>query len=137
SDTAALKSAIDGIKPTDRRSRLKQAYQLAEAQMHFNPDQNRPNVEPPDIFVLSDGRVLDASELSVKGKVTYKQIGTEHAGNIAVVSLSAKRSYEQPAQVEIFARLANFGPEPVNADVELWVSPIDPAEPEKDNFQQR
>jgi hypothetical protein len=137
SDTSALKTAIDNITQTDRLSRLKQAYQLADAQNHFNPDQLRDNKEPPDIFVYSDGRVLDGNELSVKGKVTYKQIGTEMAGNIAIVSLSAKRNYERPNEVEVFARLANYGPDVVTTDVELWVSPIDPADPGTDNFQNR
>jgi len=137
SDTVALKNAIDSIKPTDRKSRLKQAYQLAEAQVNFNPEQLRANVEPPDVFLFSDGRVLDESELSIKGNVIYEQIGTERAGNIAIVSLSARRNYERPTEVQVFARFANYGPEPVNADVELWVSPIDPADPSTDSFQNR
>jgi hypothetical protein len=135
SDTAALKAAIDGIQPTDHSTRLKQAYQFAEAQTHFNPDQLRSSVEPPDVFVYSDGRVLDANELSIKGKVVYEKIGTDKAGNIAIVSLSAKRLYERPTEVQVFARLANYGPEPVTADVELWVSPLDPTEPGADSFQ--
>ncbi|WP_428938113.1 vWA domain-containing protein [Fontivita pretiosa] len=137
SDTVALKNAIDSIKPTDRKSRLKQAYQLAEAQVNFNPEQLRANVEPPDVFLFSDGRVLDESELSIKGNVIYEQVGTEQAGNIAIVSLSARRNYERPTEVQVFARFANYGPEPVNADVELWVSPIDPANPSTDSFQNR
>lgn len=137
SDTAALKAAIDRLKTTDRPSSLKQAYQLAEAQVNFNPEQLRANVEPPDVFVFSDGRVRDANELSIKGDLKYEKIGTDQAGNIAIVSLSAKRNYERPTEVQIFARLANFGPEPVTADVELWVSPIDPADPKTDTFQNR
>ena len=137
SDTAALKTAIDNIQATDRRSRLKQAYQLAEAQTHFNPDQLRTNAELPDVFVFSDGRVLDANELSIKGNLKYERVGTDQAGNIAVVSLSAKRNYERPNEVQVFARLANYGPEPVTSDVELWVSPIDPADPGTDSFQNR
>lgn len=137
SDTVALKNAIDGIKQTDRKSRLKQAYQLADAQTHFSENQLRSATDLPDVFVYSDGKVLDANELSVKGKVTYKQIGTDTAGNIAIVSLSAKRNYEHPNEVEIFATLADYGTEPVDADVELWVSPIDPTDPGKDNFEFR
>jgi hypothetical protein len=137
SDTAALKNAIDAIKPTDRKSRLKQAYQLAEAQTQFNPNQLRPDVDPPDVFVYSDGRVLDATELSIKGNLKYEKIGTDQAGNIAIVSLSAKRNYERPNEVQIFARLADFGPDPVTADVELWVSSIEPSDPNTDSFQNR
>src|SRR5437016_150973 len=38
-DTSSLRKAIDDIKPTDRPTRLKLAYQLAEAQSNFNPEQ--------------------------------------------------------------------------------------------------
>jgi hypothetical protein len=137
SDTSALRTAIDNIQPTDRRSRLKQAYQLAEAQTNFNPEQLRSNVEPPEVFVYSDGRVLDASDLSIQGKVIYKAIGSDKASNIAIVSLNARRNYEQPNKVQIYARFADYGPEPVNADIELWVSPIDPNDPQTDSFQNR
>ncbi len=138
-DTMALKTAIDSITPTDRRSRLKTAYQLADAKLAFIAEQLRPGsgVVLPDVFVYSDGRVLDASELSIKGKLTYEKIGSADAGNIAVVSLSAKRNYERPTEVQIFARLANFGTKVEKADVELSVSPIDPADPAKDDFKVR
>jgi hypothetical protein len=36
--------------------------------------------------------------------------------------MSAKRNYENPTEVQVFARLANFGDQVVNADVNLLVS---------------
>src|SRR6185436_18423422 len=118
-DTVSLKNAIDSIKPTDRKTRLKLAYQLADAQLAFIPEQNRTNVPPPDVYVFSDGRVLDSGELHIKGNLRYEKVGTDQAGNIAIVALSAKRNYERPTEVQIFARLANFGSEVQKADVEL------------------
>src|SRR5262245_74147 len=120
SDVPALKRAIDSIQQTDRKSRLKLAYQLAEAQSNFNPEQLRSLVKP-DIWVYSDGRVGDASELSIRGNLRYDKIGSEKTGNVAIVAMNAKRNYERPTEVQIFARLANYGPEPVNADVQLVV----------------
>ena len=35
--------------------------------------------------------------------------------------MSAKRNYERPTEVQIFARLANFGPQPIAPDVQLTV----------------
>jgi hypothetical protein len=122
SDANLLRNAIDRVKPTDRKTRLKLAYQLAEAKLFFIPEQNRSNVEPPDVRVFSDGRALDANELSIKSPVTLERVGDEGgAPNVAVVALSAKRNYERPTQVQVFARLANFGPEPVSSSVELTV----------------
>ena len=118
-DTALLRAAIDRVKPTDRKSSLKMAYQLADAQLMFIPEQNRTNKEPPDIHVYSDGRVLDEKELAVQGRVVFERIGTEEAGNIGIVALSAKRNYENPVQVQVFARLANFGPQPVETFVKM------------------
>lgn len=114
-DRVALKNAIDLIEPTDRKTRLKLAYGLAEAQAAaFVPEQLRTNADPPDVFVFSDGRVLDNTDLSIRANVTYHQIGSPDAGNVAIVALSAKRNYERPTEVQIFARLANFGPEPLS-----------------------
>ena len=119
-DTAALRTAIDGIQPTDRKSKLKLAYKLAEAQVKYHPEQLRPN-EKPTVFVYSDGRISDAKELSVQADIRYTKIGREDTSNIAIVSLSAKRNYERPTEVQVFARLANFGPEPITTDVQLTV----------------
>ena len=118
-DAAALRRAIDSVQPTDRKSSLKMAYQLADAQLMFIPEQNRTNKEPPDIHVYSDGRVKDDQDLAVQGKVIFEKIGTDDAGNIGIVALSAKRNYETPTQVQVFARLANFGPEPADTFVHL------------------
>lgn len=134
SDRASLKRAINSIEPTDRKTKLKLAYQLAEAQVAFLPEQNRTNVEPPEVWVYSDGRIADADQLQIRAPVKLVQIGGENAKNIAVVALSAKRNYERPTEVQIFARLANYGPEAVKAQVQLSISPIDPADPARDAY---
>ncbi|HYE19129.1 MAG TPA: VWA domain-containing protein [Tepidisphaeraceae bacterium] len=122
SDQARLRNAIDSIKQTDRPSRLKLAYQLAEAQSSFIPEQNRANVKP-DVFLYSDGRTVDATTVAAQQiNVKFQQLGREDTPNVAIVALSAKRNYERPTEVQVFARLANFGPEPVEADVNLQVA---------------
>lgn len=120
-DAARLRLAIDSIEQTDRKSRLKLAYQLADAQSAFIPEQNRANIKP-DVFLFSDGRAIDAESLTLRGNLRFPAIGDEKTGNIAIVALSAKRNYENPTQVEVFARLANYGPEVVDADVNLSVA---------------
>ncbi|MDB5302761.1 MAG: hypothetical protein JWM97_310 [Phycisphaerales bacterium] len=120
-DTAALRSAVDRIQPTDRRSRLKLAYQLAEAQTNFNPEQLRSDTNLPDVRLFSDGKVLDADELALRGNLIFEKIGSPTSKNIAIVALNAKRNYERPTQVQVFARLANYGPEPVEVPVQLSV----------------
>jgi len=134
SDAAGLRKAIDDIKPTDRPTKLKLAYQLAEAQSNFNPDQLRANVRP-DVWLFSDGKAEDAKDVSIKAELHYEPIGSSSAENVGIVSLSAKRNYQRPTEVEVFVRLANYGPNPVKADVQLAVAPIDPADPSHIQFQ--
>jgi len=119
-DVPALKRAIENIKPTDGRSRLKMAYQLAEAQANYNPDQLRSLVKP-DVWVFSDGRVLDGLDLRITGELKYDKVGSDDLGNVAIVAMNARRNYERPTEVQVFARLANYGTEPVKADVQLVV----------------
>jgi Aerotolerance regulator N-terminal/von Willebrand factor type A domain len=128
SDGRMLKNVIDSIQPTDRRSKLEAAYQLADAQAAFTTVTNfagggdaQAFRKPPDVYLFSDGRVLDGDKVSVQGNLHFEQVGTATAGNIAIVALSARRDYQEPTQVQVFARLANFGPEPVN-DVQVQLS---------------
>jgi hypothetical protein len=129
-DAVALRRAIDSIQPTDRRSRLEMAYKLAEAQTAYGIEagvedesgQSRGGPRP-DVWLFSDGRMLDNDRVSIRADVKYHRIGTETAKNVGIVALEAKRNYERPTEVQIFARLANFGAEPVNADVQLSISP--------------
>lgn len=122
SDAVGLKNAIDSIHPTDRPTRLDLAYRLASAQMNINPDQLRANPKDiPEVRMYSDGRAEDIRDASISAPVTLERIGTDKANNIAIVALSAKRNYERPTQVQVFARLANFGPDPADASVRLRV----------------
>src|SRR5688572_13986071 len=120
-DAQKARVAINSIEQTDRRSRLKLAYQLAEAQSSFIPEQNRENVRP-DVFLYSDGRTLDSTSLTLRGNLTYERIGEEKTDNVAIVAMSAKRNYENPTEVQVFARLANYGAEVVDADVNLLIA---------------
>ena len=109
SDGPAIKRAIDSIQQTDKKSKLKLAYQLAEAQSAFNPEQLRPGVGSlPDVWVYSDGRVSDAGDLSIRGNLKYDKIGSDDAGNIAIVAMNAKRNYERPTRSAGFCALANY-----------------------------
>ncbi len=120
-DGPLLKRAIDGIQPTDRRTKLKLAFQLAGAQAAHIPEQNRGMVKPT-VYLYSDGRIEDASELTLDGDLKFQPIGTDTAPNLAVVSMDAKRNYDNPVQVQVFARLADYGPRPISADVQLTVN---------------
>jgi hypothetical protein len=114
SDQRVLDNAIDSIDPTDRPCKLEDAYRLADAQAAFTSGYSARNRVPPDVYLFSDGRADDASRVSVNGNLHFNSIGTTSARNIAIVAMNARRNYERPTQVQVFARLANFGPDPIN-----------------------
>ena len=120
SDPNALKNAIDGIAPTDRRTKLALAYKLAESQTASFPEHQRGN-EQPGIFVFSDGRAEDVKDVAVRGDLKYTKIGSDDTPNVGIVTFSAQRNYEHPEEVQVFARLANYGPTPVRTDVQLSI----------------
>jgi hypothetical protein len=125
-DVGALRTAIDSITPTDRGSRARMAFDIAEAQATYNPEQGRGDVPAPEAVVFSDGRMVDSpNDLQFREKIRYERIGTEGLGNVGIVAMSARRNFERPTQVQVFARLENFGPVPVSSDVQLEVAPIE------------
>ena len=121
SEQAALKRAIDSIQPTDRHTRLKLAYELADASSAFNPDQVSTQGNGADVYLYSDGRAPDTDDLSLHGKLHFERIGADDSQNVGIVALSARRNYEHPTHVQVFARLANFGPNEVEVPVQLSV----------------
>jgi len=123
SDKLRLKRAIDSIEGTDRLTRLADALRVAESQStFFYPEEKRPSQEPPRIHLFSDGRIGDAADLSLRrAQMLYSPIGSSAAPNLAVAALSARRSYERPTEVQVFARFANYGPAPVE-DVGVLLS---------------
>jgi hypothetical protein len=133
SDAPALRSAISDIRPTDRLGKLKLAYQLADAQGQFV--ENAGSAQSMQrVFLYSDGRVSDQRELALRGELLFESLGDPQSGNVAIVAMSGRRNFDRPTEVQVFARLANYGPTPVDADVQLSVSPIDPAKPSSDDF---
>ncbi|HEX8916566.1 MAG TPA: VWA domain-containing protein, partial [Humisphaera sp.] len=119
-DAAMLNRAIDAIQPTDGRSDISEAYKLADARLKVLPEQSRTDKEF-DVRIFSDGRLVEQERAVLEGNPTFEKIGTDTAANVAIVALSARRNYDVPTKVQVFARLANYGPEPVEVPVQLSV----------------
>lgn len=128
-DSALLKSAIDDITPSDRPTRLRTAYTLADANMGANAAERLRDdaANRADVFLFSDGRVppSDAVDLSIRGTLNYERIGSDQAENVAIVAASVKRNYEEPTRAQVFARVDNFGPNIAEAAVRVSVAQID------------
>ncbi len=119
-DKAQLRRAIDGITPTQQRSRLDPAIALIEPQLTGGEGE----AQGLSVFVFSDGRThADGGDTpALPGTpLTFVPIGSDAPDNLAIVAASARRDPEKPEEVEVFARLANFGPDEVTATVTMTI----------------
>jgi hypothetical protein len=133
SDKAALKRKIDSIEQTQSSSTLSEAISLAEAyaqnQVIGGEDLGSdvaPESAAPDasVFLFTDGRVEDTDEVAVEkfdvGRMRVVNVG-KRMDNVAIVSMDARRRYEQPEILEVTALVQNFDAEPRNFDAVLYV----------------
>lgn len=119
-DKSALKAAIARVQPSHRLTRMKQTAALVEAQSRYQ-EGTAATPQLPDVYLYSDGRIDDATDVALRGNVKFMLVGSDQAPNLAITSLSARRNYERPTEVQVFAALTNFGPETVTAQVEVRV----------------
>jgi hypothetical protein len=124
-DKRRLARQIEAIQPTDARTHVGEALQLAVAYSSQLIDEGR--VDTPeaakagttDIRLFSDGRIEDATQQAViRGQLRYYPVG-QAVDNVGIVSFDVRRDYERPGVLSIFAQVENFGPEPVTTDVSV------------------
>jgi hypothetical protein len=138
-DRSLLRRAVESIKPTQRTTRLEEALSLADSLA--NPSRStddaasRPAGEDPakartyvaaegmptEVFLYSDGRFPDVSDFNLGNlSVQYQKMG-EGAENVGIVTLNAARDDRDPGRLLVFAQVANYKSEAVNAKIELEV----------------
>ncbi|MFI4860352.1 MAG: VWA domain-containing protein, partial [Phycisphaerales bacterium JB063] len=120
SDLAQVRRAIRDIEPTDQRSHLDAA--IATIEPHARQGGSGEHALTAHVF--SDGRVQQRSDEPLalaNTKVLWHAIGggAESSDNLALVALSARRDFENPQQVQVFARLANYSDQPITTNVTI------------------
>ena len=124
SDSRQLAAAIDAIQPGDSISQLGEAVTVARAFAQTPGGENgaAPAEAQAQLVLFSDGRIRDLDTIVVGAEeMVFHRIGMT-PDNVAITAMKARRSYEQPEQIEIFASLANYGVEPVTRDVQLGIN---------------
>jgi von Willebrand factor type A domain/Aerotolerance regulator N-terminal len=124
SDRRQLAAAIDAIEAGDGASQLGEAITVARAfAQSSGAEAATPAAEAQAKLVLfSDGRIRDVDTIAVASdELVYHRIG-QARDNVAITAMKARRSYEQPEQIEVFASLANYGSEAVTRDVQLGIN---------------
>jgi len=123
SDTHRLLRAIEAIRPTDGGSALARALAVARAfaQSPGEDAAGQGSAEPARLELFSDGRIADAADLAVNpGELVFHRIGRD-GGNVGIVAMQARRSFERAEEVSVFATLANYHRRPVDLQLQLAV----------------
>ena len=123
SNRRLLQAALDTIELTDEEADLDAALQLAGA---FAARGEDATDQPPDVILISDGGVSSYNNgegFSLRsGEFRYIQVGLtpdDMVNNLGIATFSARRDYEDPAKVLVFARFVNAGSLTVDAIVSL------------------
>lgn len=118
-------AAVAGIEPTDGRSLIGPALDLARAYTTIvDPDsQLGPGEAPAALEIWSDGRVSDlADQVLMPGEtLQYHQVGDPDTRNIGIASIAAERPYDQPGRIQVFVAVENPDLEPRQIDLQLAV----------------
>lgn len=121
SDRRQLDAAIDAITPTDGGSRIAEAITVARAfaQSPGTEANDRSSEAPAKLVLFSDGRIEDVDEITVgEQELVFHSIGRT-GDNIGITAMQARRSYEDPDKVSVFATVDNFYRQDKKFDIRL------------------
>ena len=128
SDKQLVHAAIDSVTGGDGGSSLAEAVQVARAyaQPPGEDADERSAVPAAQLELFSDGRIADVADVLVReGELRYHcAVESAPAGpcdNVALAAMDARRSYQQPSEVTVFAGLVNYADREVTCDVQLSV----------------
>ncbi|MFH1921504.1 MAG: VWA domain-containing protein [Planctomycetota bacterium] len=121
-----LRRALDAIQPTERTTSLSEALEVASGRA--NPGRSSEDAGdvqvaeplPATLYLFSDGKFPDVSDFRLGNlDPVYTPIGSEDAANVGIEAFSVRRHVSDPALLQAFARVGNFGPQDVSVPVEL------------------
>jgi Ca-activated chloride channel homolog len=117
SDKTSLRRAIHSCAPSDAATSLGDALKTAGAFTYEK--RGEEEVTSGEIHVFSDGAFPPLAELENKNlPIVYHRIGTT-GNNAAIVSLEVRANPENPKERAIFAGVANYSSNAINAEVQL------------------
>ena len=113
-----LRAALQRIRPTHAPAALERAVALARG---LATDTKRHR-----ILLLSDGCASDAAQVQASSDLWIDPIGTPNE-NLAITRFAPRRSYLDPAQLQLLIEVGNFGRHPVRTrlQVDLDGEPLD------------
>jgi len=141
-----LRQAVRNIQPTQRPTNIKDALELAanlaNPSKSTENEASRPSEEDPTkartyapvegtptaVHLFSDGRFRDLDQFELGNlNVTFHPAGVpgaENVDNVGIVACNAFRDENDTTKLQVFVRIRNYRPEPINAqkvELEYWV----------------
>jgi hypothetical protein len=123
-DKQQLIGAIESITPGDDISSLAEPIVVARAfaQSPGVEAETLSAEDPAQLVLFSDGQIRDLDQIVVgSDEMVFHCIG-QSTENVAITAMQARRSYENPDEVSVFATVANYGDAPVARDVQLSIN---------------
>lgn len=124
SDKRQLNLAIEAITPSDGDSSLGEVVVVARA-FAQSPGVEADFLsaeEPAQLVLFSDGQIRDLEQIVVgSDELIFHCIG-ESRDNVGITAMQARRSYEKPDEINVFATLANYGAAGITCDVQLSIN---------------
>lgn len=145
-----LKQKIQAIEPSERRTNLREALQVADGLA--NPSRQREGgiataESTPKLVILTDGGFADIQGFSLgnlepelivigQGPPEFKPGQNEEkttfpTNNMAVLTMQARRNEESPNTIEVFGRLKNYDSADNATELKLFRLPVDGSKTEK------
>ncbi|MBA7622570.1 hypothetical protein ES703_29948 [subsurface metagenome] len=124
SDKRQLIRAIEAITPGDGDSSLAEAVVVARAfaQSPGVEGNIRSAEEPAQLVLFSDGQIHDLDQVMVgPDELIFHSVGKSRE-NVAITAMQARRTYENPDEINVFASLANYGSTKITCDVQLSIN---------------
>jgi len=113
-DKDRLHRVLGNMEPTGAEGSLRDALALA-----LSLTQDRPDRE---VIVISDGSGESLDDLQIRaGAVRYVRVG-KSATNLGITALDLRRSPVSELDHELFVTVENFGVDPANARVEVYLT---------------
>jgi hypothetical protein len=124
SDRKQLTRAIETITASDGTSSLGEAFVVGRA-FAQSPGVEADYLsaeEPAQLVLFSDGQIRDLDQIVVgPDELIFHCIGRSRQ-NLAITAMQARRSYENPDEVNVFATLSNYGEVGITCDVQLSIN---------------
>ena len=145
-----LKQKTQAIEPTERRTNLREALQVADGLA--NPSRQTEGgiataESTPKLVILTDGAFADIQGFSLgnlepelivigQGPPEFKPGQNEEktsypTNNLAVLTMQARRNEESPNTIEVFGRLKNYDSADNTTELKLFRLPVDATKAEQ------